>query len=165
MSFPPLTVAQQTFMDRYLATLSPAARDAIPQCHVEHFCADEANANECARLIRAGIKTASCSLLAGYEVEQQPLPAVGQLTLVLDWAQQPVCIIKLTEVSLCSFDQVPASFAAEEGEGDRSYAWWRTAHLAFFEAEARALGIEFSGQSVLVLERFEKVYDEISRAI
>ena len=158
MTLSSFTDEQQAFFERYLATLSAAERAAIPQIHAESFCADEANANACAELIKAGKKTASCSLLASYEVEQQPLPAVAQLTLVLDWAQRPVCIIQLTEVSLCPFDQVPASFATEEGEGDRSYAWWRSAHLDFFRAEARALGIEFCGQSVLVLERFECVF-------
>lgn len=153
-----MTPSQQAFMDAYLSTLSAAGRGAIPQTVAEHFCADEANANECARLIAAGIKRASCSLLAGYEKENEPLPQVGRLSLVLNWAQQPVCIVRLTEVSFCPFEAVDAAFAAAEGEGDGSLAWWRDAHMAFFTAFAADVGVPFNEQSELVLERFEKVY-------
>ena len=153
-----MTPAQQAFMDTYLATLSAADRGAIPQTVAEHFCADEANANECARLIAAGIKRASCSLLAAYEQVNEPLPQVGRLCLVLNWVQQPVCIVQLTEVSICPFEAVDAAFAAAEGEGDGSFAWWRDAHMAFFTAFAAKVGVPFSEQSELVLERFEKVY-------
>ncbi|MGY3943414.1 ASCH domain-containing protein [Aeromonas tecta] len=153
-----MTPSQQAFMDAYLSTLSAAQRSAIPQLVAEHFCADEANANECAKLIAAGIKRASCSLKAAYEKEQEPLPQVGRLCLVLSWAQQPVCIVRLTEVSVCPFEAVDAAFAAAEGEGDGTLVWWRDAHMAFFTAFAREVGVPFNPQSELVLERFEKVY-------
>jgi uncharacterized protein YhfF len=153
-----MTPSQQAFMEAYLSTLSEAERGAIPQLVAEHFCADEANANECARLIAAGIKRASCSLLASYEKEQEPLPQVGRLSLVLNWAQQPVCIVRLTEVSVCPFEAVDAAFSAAEGEGDGTLVWWRDAHMAFFTAFAWEVGVPFTPQSELVLERFEKVY-------
>ncbi|OOE40233.1 RNA-binding protein [Salinivibrio kushneri] len=153
-----MNTEQQAFLNTYLATLSDAERQAVPETIAEYFCADEYNANECARLIDQGIKRASCSLKACYEIENEPYPQVGRLTVVLNWAQQPVCIIKVTEVSECPFDQVTAEFAAAEGEGDKSYAWWRQAHLAFFEQEGQALGVPFTTQSPLVLERFKKVY-------
>lgn len=153
-----MTPHQQAFMDAYLSTLSAAERGAIPQRVAEHFCADEANANECARLIAAGIKRASCSLLAGYEQANEPLPQVGRLCLVLNWAQQPVCIVQLTEVSICPFEAVDAAFAAAEGEGDGTLAWWHDAHVAFFTAFAADVGLSFNEQSELVLEHFEKVY-------
>lgn len=153
-----MTPSQQAFMDAYLSTLSAAECAAIPQMVAEHFCADEANANECARLIEAGIKPASCSLMAGYERENEPLPRVGRLSLVLNWAQEPVCIVRLTEVSFCPFEAVSAEFAAAEGEGDGSHGWWRQAHMVFFTGYAAEIGVPFGVQSELVLERFEKVY-------
>lgn len=153
-----MTPRQQAFLDAYLEALDEPARGAIPQIVAEHFCADEANANECARLIDAGIKRASCSLKAGYARDSEPLPQVDRLCLVLNWAQEPVCIVRLTEVSCCAFEAVSAAFAAEEGEGDGSYAWWRQAHLAFFTAYARDIGVSFDENAELVLERFEKVY-------
>ncbi|MGL5128402.1 MULTISPECIES: ASCH domain-containing protein [Aeromonas] len=153
-----MTPIQEAFLDAYLATLDVAERAAIPQIVVEHFCDDEFNANECARLINAGIKRASCSLKAGYEQENECLPKVGRVSLVLNWAQEPVCIIKLTDVSICPFHLVSPEFAESEGEGDGSYGWWRQAHLDFFNRYAAGIGITFTEQSELVLERFEKVF-------
>ena len=155
-----MTDIQQAFLDRYLATLDNAERAAIPQINAEHFCADEWNANTCASLINTGIKTASCSLRAGYAIEQEPEPVVGQLTVVLDWQQQPVCIIKVTRIEYCQFKDVTPEFAALEGEGDRSYASWRSSHQAFFSQDAYELGISFDEESELILEYFTKIFPE-----
>ena len=40
-------------------------------------------------------------------------------------AAQPRCVIETTEVTYRRFDDVDAAFAYEEGEGDRSLAYWR----------------------------------------
>lgn len=80
-----MTEQQQAFLNRYLQTLTEKQRAQIPHIQAEYFCADEANANLCACLIDAGRKRASCSLRAAYEQGIAPLPAVGQLTVVLNW--------------------------------------------------------------------------------
>ncbi len=77
---------------------------------------------------------------------------------MLNWQQEPVCIVKVTEVSVCPFDQVSEAFAYAEGEGDRSYQWWYQAHLDFFTQYAAEIGTDFQPNSELVLERFEKVF-------
>ncbi|MGF1736475.1 ASCH domain-containing protein [Photobacterium satsumensis] len=153
-----MDIKQMDFLEQYLSTLTQSDRDAIPQVIAEYFCADEYNANECARLINQGIKRASCSLKAGYDAEDEALPKLGRLSVVLNWAQEPVCIIKLTDVSICPFNKVTPEFATLEGEGDLSYPWWREAHIRFFTKYAASLDIEFTESSDLVLERFEKVY-------
>lgn len=153
-----MTPKQQTFLNQYLEQLTTSERASIRDVIAEHFCGDEYNANQCAKLINEGIKTASCSLKAGYEIEQEPLPKVGRLSVVLDWDQNPICIIKLTSVEVCPFNQVSEAFAYAEGEGDRTYQWWKLAHLRFFEWYANELNITFSEYDDLVLERFEKVF-------
>jgi uncharacterized protein YhfF len=153
-----VTPKQQTFLNQYLEQLTTSERASIKDVIAEHFCGDEYNANQCAKLINEGIKTASCSLKAGYEIEQEPLPKVGRLSVVLDWEQNPICIIKLTSVEVCPFNQVSEAFAYAEGEGDRTYQWWKQAHLRFFEWYANELNITFSEYDDLVLERFEKVF-------
>ncbi|WP_225622472.1 ASCH domain-containing protein [Musicola keenii] len=149
---------QQRFLACYLQTLTADERNAIPRILAEHFCADETHANLCADLILTGKKRASCSLKAAWEHDNQSLPQVGQLTVVLDWAQKPVCIIRMTEVCLCQFDQVTPEFAALEGEGDGSYLWWLKTHLTFFTDYATMSGVQFDTSSDLVLEYFERVY-------
>ena len=153
-----MTPNQQAFLDQYLALLTKGERDKIPQIIVEYFCADEYNANECARLINLGIKTATCSLKQGYFIDDEPLPQVGNLTVVLDWAENPICIVKVTDVECCLFNQVSEDFAQSEGEGDGTYTWWRKAHIDFFSEHAQGIDINFNEESELVLERFEKVY-------
>ncbi|GAK84193.1 hypothetical protein JCM19238_1759 [Vibrio ponticus] len=149
---------QRAFLDSYLSTLTDEQRAAIPQVYAEYFCADEYNANECARLVAQGIKRASCSLKQGYDLDQEPLPKVGRLTVVLNWQQEPVCITRHTDVQICPFNQVTAEFAALEGEGDGSYQWWSKAHIKFFTQYAHEVGATFNENSELVLEKFEKVY-------
>lgn len=153
-----MTPEQQAFLDQYLQTLTPNERQTIPQTLAEYFCADEYNANECARLVNIRQKRASCSLKEGYLIDNEPFPEVGRLTVVLNWREEPVCIIKLTEVTFCPFDEVPEEFAQAEGEGDGTYEWWRKAHIEFFTQYAKEVGATFSLDSELVLERFEKVY-------
>jgi uncharacterized protein YhfF len=151
---------QQKFLDQYLSTLSQAEIDSIPQFLAEYFCADEYNANECARLINNKIKRASCSLKSAYDAENEPLPEVGRITVVLNWDNEPICIIRLTEVSISPFDKVTREFAESEGEGDGSYEWWREAHIDFFTKQAQEIDKTFDGNSELVLERFQKVFPQ-----
>ncbi|MGL1067150.1 ASCH domain-containing protein, partial [Vibrio vulnificus] len=42
-------------------------------------------------------------------------------------------------------------FAALEGEGDKTLAWWREAHWNFFSKECVVLGISPSEDMLLVL--------------
>lgn len=153
-----MKAVHQVFLDRYLATLSEAQRQAVPQVSAEYFCADEYNANECARLVNMGKKTATCSLKQGWDIDNEPLPQVGALTVVLDWQENPVCVIKTTDVSICPFNEVSREFAEAEGEGDGTYEWWRQAHIEFFTQYAQSVGAIFNEASPLVLERFKKVF-------
>lgn len=154
-------IHQTKMLANYLATLTEKQKSAIPNLHnvpTEYFCADEYNANECARLVNIGKKTASCSLKEAWDIDNEPYPKVGQLTVVANWEQQPVCIIQLTEVSIAKFNEVTPEFAMAEGEGDGSYEWWRQAHINFFTNYAKTIKCKFTEESELILERFVKVY-------
>ncbi|MBE2896221.1 ASCH domain-containing protein [Pasteurellaceae bacterium HPA106] len=149
---------QQDFLHGYLKTLSVEERLAIPEYSAEYFGLDDITANECAMLVNQGIKRATCSLKIAYDMANEPLPKVGRITVVLNWQQEPVCIIKLTEIHICSFDNITPEFAVLEGEGDGSYEWWKKAHIGFFSQYASRIGTTFSKRSEIVLEYFEKVY-------
>ncbi|MBU2897729.1 ASCH domain-containing protein [Vibrio hepatarius] len=153
-----MTPQQETFLNQYLVSVPKNYCESITDTIAECFCSDEYNANQCAKLINQGTKRASCSLKEAYDIENEPLPKVGRLTIVLNWRQEPVCIIKLTDVSICPFNQVTEEFARLEGEGDLSYQWWHDAHIQFFTNYAKEVGATFNPDSELVLERFEKVY-------
>lgn len=153
-----MTPQQLAFLNQYLDSLPLEQRQDIKNPIAEHFCSDEFNANQCAKLINQGIKQASCSLKEAYDIENELLPEVGRLSVVLNWNQEPVCIIRLNKVSICPFNKVTEEFARLEGEGDLSYQWWRDAHIKFFTNYANEVGATFNLDSELVLEHFEKVY-------
>ena len=141
--------------ESYLLSLPVAAR--ARHVSADYFCADAHNANLCAALVAAGRKRATCSLAYWYLEKGERMPEQGDLLVVTDWSGLPKALVEIVSVTLCPFDEVDAAFAAEEGEGDGSLAWWREAHKAFFEREMKAEGREFDEHATLVLERFRVV--------
>jgi uncharacterized protein YhfF len=99
-------------------------------------------------LILAGKKTATCWSASegrkGTEVDKQ--------WVVLDGVGRPRAVLETVALALRRFDEVDAAFAAEEGEGDLSLAYWRAAHQAYFERNGG-----FSSEMPLWCERFELV--------
>ncbi|ROV58704.1 ASCH domain-containing protein [Vibrio ponticus] len=150
----------QLFLEQYLGLLPEEVAAKYVSFSSDYFCADEYNANICADLILRGEKRASCSLEYWYSEKGEPMPEVGHLQVVTNWNGEPVCIIEVTSVTTCQFDKVTDEFAAAEGEGDKSLAWWRKAHWNFFSKECEELEIEPSDNMLLVLERFKTVYPE-----
>lgn len=54
-------------------------------------------------------------------------------------------------------NEVPEDFAIAEGEGDRTYRYWKEAHEKFFTEALKSVGLEFSEDMMLVCERFELI--------
>jgi uncharacterized protein YhfF len=122
------------------------------------FGDSEELANELADLVLRGIKRATASAAWSFEAEGQPLPQPGGLSIVTDWSGNPLCVIETESIEIVSFNAVTAEFAATEGEGDGSLAFWREAHRAFFTRGCEAAGREFSEDMLVVCERFQVVF-------
>jgi uncharacterized protein YhfF len=104
-------------------------------------------ADELLELVLRGVKTATCS------TEDEPnLSKPGERWIVLDGRGDPRCVIESTEITFRPFNGVDAAFAFEEGEGDRSLAYWRSAHRRYFTR----LG-KFNEDMMLMCERFRLV--------
>ena len=104
-------------------------------------------ADELLELVMKGIKTATCS------TEDEPnTSTVGEQWVVLDGRGAPRCVIETTEITYRRFPDVDATFAYEEGEGDRSLDYWRAAHRQYFSRLGR-----FSEDMMLMCERFRLV--------
>ncbi len=112
-------------------------------------------ATELGLLVRDGPKRATAGLYAAYSDGDEPLPAAGDLGVILDGGGEPLCVVRTTAVEVRAFGDVDEEFAWTEGEGDRSLAFWRAAHIRFFEAE----GTPVDDSTPVVLERFELVWD------
>ena len=84
----------------------------------------------------------------------------GDLSIVTDWSGKPLCVIETQSLEVVPFNEVSAEFAATEGEGDGSLAFWQAAHRACFTRECIAAGREFSESMLVACERFRVVYQE-----
>jgi uncharacterized protein YhfF len=115
-------------------------------------------ADELLELVLLGRKTATCSSLWEWEAEGEAIPAPGALTICLDGAGRPRCVIETTEVRILPMDQVDAAFACAEGEGDLSLAYWRHAHERYFRRALPRIEREFAPDMPLVCERFRVVW-------
>ncbi|WP_028021449.1 ASCH domain-containing protein [Enterovibrio calviensis] len=153
-----MELKHQQYLDKYLDTLPADVRAQHTSFSADYYCADEYNANVCANLILRGEKRASCSMAYWYRHQGELMPSVGHLQVVTYWAGDPVCIVEITSVSECRFKDVTEEFAASEGEGDKTLAWWRDAHWTFFSLECEELGITPCEDMMLILERFKVVY-------
>lgn len=109
-------------------------------------------ADELLALVLAGRKTATCCSLRQYEAEGWKIPKPGGRWIVLDGAKHPRCVVETTGIATKRFDAVDAQFAHDEGEGDRSYAYWRAAHENYFQRQGL-----FSPDMLVVCERFRLV--------
>ena len=114
-------------------------------------------ADHLAMLVREGVKTATSSALWSYEEEQKPLPQKGDHSVVLDGNGVPVAVIETVDVFVVPFDEIPERFAYDEGEGDRSLAYWREAHRNYFSRQ-RFKDRAFDERMPLVWERFRVVH-------
>ena len=75
------------------------------------FGNDPEMADELGLLVRDGPKRATTSLLSWYEGDDEPLPRVGDLSVILDGKGSPICVIRTTEVEVRPFGQVDEAFA------------------------------------------------------
>ncbi|MCA9303396.1 MAG: ASCH domain-containing protein, partial [Phycisphaerales bacterium] len=112
------------------------------------------------KLILAGTKTATCSSRWEWEHEHQTPLTVGALAVITDGTNQPRCVIETTAVVETPFNEVTPEFAYHEGEGDRSYEYWRREHWAFFARTLPRIGKEPAETMLLLCERFRVIYQE-----
>jgi uncharacterized protein YhfF len=104
-------------------------------------------ADQLLELVLKGVKTATCS------TEDEPNTSTpGERWIVLDGSGEARCVIETTELTYRRYGEVDAAFAHDEGEGDRSLAYWRQAHRNYFGRLGR-----FSEDMILMCERFRLV--------
>lgn len=147
----------QVFWRAYLASL-PEAAPHPTDYEAWSFGHTQEQANRLGHLAKIGIKTATSSLAWCYEAENEALPQVGALSIILDGDQNPLCIIETIQVEIKAFSQVDERLAYDEGEGDWSLAYWRQVHWQVFSAECAGMGRTPSEDMPVVCERFRTVF-------
>ncbi len=123
-----------------------------------YFCDNAHDADECADLVVRGIKRATATSLAELEIQGDSISRVGDLNVVTDWSGVAQCIIRTTHVEVVPFGEVTAEFAAREGEGDGSLAYWRRVHRAYYERVLAETQRSVTDTLLIACESFEVVY-------
>jgi uncharacterized protein YhfF len=119
------------------------------------------------RLVAAildGSKTSTTGLVVDYELEGEPLPEVGNRSVVVDSDDRPVAVIEVTGVRVVPLGEVDLAHVVDEGEGHAGVAEWREGHERFWHSEEMRAALEDPGFTVddatpVVLERFRLVTD------
>ena len=122
------------------------------------FCGGGPIDDKLANLVKDGVKTATSSAKLGYDIENEPLPQVGDLSIILYDDESAACIIEETNVSIVPFNKVSSQHAYKEGEGNRSLKRWQELHRDFFSLEYKKYGSTFDENANCVLEEFKVVY-------
>lgn len=158
----PIPEQQRAFWNTFAK--SAGGVDAARFYEVCIFGDSEELANKLAELVLRGIKRATAGSVWSSEAEGKRLPIQGDLSIVTNWAGEPLCIIETEAVEVLSFDEVSSEFAATEGEGDGSLSFWREAHRQYFTRECARAGRQFAESMLVACERFKVVYQPSTNA-
>lgn len=152
----------EAFWRSYLDELPEAADQDSPD-DVFAFGIDSTMADELGTLVATGEKTASSSAYWSCEHGDEKLPEVGDISIVLDGRNVPLCVIETVEVDVVPFEEVDEAFAKAEGEGFESVEDWREAHWQYFAQSLDDIGRVPTLEMPVVCERFRVVYPTPSR--
>jgi uncharacterized protein YhfF len=122
------------------------------------FGDSEGLAHELTELVLRGTKRATAGSVWVFEAQGKPLPKPGDLSIVTNWAGEPLCVIETQSVQVLPFNEVGATFAAAEGEGDGSLSFWRKAHTRYFTRECARIGRQFVESMPVACEHFRVIY-------
>jgi uncharacterized protein YhfF len=125
-----------------------------------HFGLGEKDAGELLNLVLEGKKTATASLPWEYEDKPEDAPVLHGYSVVTDFAGNPKCVLRTTEIRVLPFNEVDAEFAFDEGEGDQSLDYWRSVHWDYFSRRCADLGKAPTPEMLVNCERFEVLYQK-----
>lgn len=106
----------------------------------------------------SGVKCATASLYDGYIENKEPIPKVGDYSIITNWDNEAQCIIQTIKVTILPFNAVTEEMAKIEGEGDKTLAYWREGHIKYFTEELEKLSRAFHDDIMVVFEEFKRVF-------
>lgn len=114
--------------------------------------------NGIADLAWLGMKRGTAHLDLQFEKDNVPRRSVDSYWVVTKVDKTPVCIVRMTGIELVPFRDVGSIFAASEGEGDLSLAFWRDGHESYFQEQCERWGVVWSDELPVACESFVPVY-------
>jgi uncharacterized protein YhfF len=77
---------------------------------------------------------------------------------VVDHLNEPAMVTRVVSSEVIESNQVTAQYAALEGEGEGSLAYWRKAHWNFFGRECQRIGKEPDVSMSVICSVFEVLH-------
>lgn len=146
----------------YLVVLGETPQNTAKQFSSWYFCDNEQDADELAELVKNGCKRATSPSLWWFEATNEPLPRIGDLSIITNWAGEAQCIIQTVQVDIVPFSQIDSDYAAIEGEGDGSLKHWRLVHWNYYQRELEEVGKVPQENMPIVCEQFRVVYPNLT---
>jgi len=115
-------------------------------------------AHELVELVLHGPKRATAGLVEYNAGHPGEAPVADGYSVVTELDGAPRCVIRTSWLDRRPLREVDAGFAWDEGEGDRTLADWMAGHRRYFSRVCPTLGIAFSDELPVQLERFELLY-------
>lgn len=117
--------------------------------------------DELADLVAKGIKTTTSNAKKLFEVNNKPIPKVGDYNVILNRNFEPVALIQITSVEIKKYNEIDESFAIAEGDG--SYANWHAIHERYYSEQLAKIKEPFHPEIDLVCQTFKllKVNEQI----
>jgi len=109
-------------------------------------------------LIRCGRKRAGTGLLWACQHDGEHIAQAGDIEIVVDHLHAPALVTRVVSSEVIPYEQVSAEYAAIEGEGDGSLAYWRQAHWNFFARECKRIGREPTASMPVICSVFEVLH-------
>ena len=120
--------------------------------------------DELTGLALAGTKTTTAGLLVEFELDGEAIPQPGDLSLLVDSAEEPVAVLETETTRIARLADVDDRHAIDEGEGYANADEFRVAHERFWNGYIDDLRAQLGDPSfalddgtLVVLERFRVV--------
>ena len=127
-------------------------------CQSWYFGDSPELAHELVELVLHGPKRATAGLVEHNARHPEEAPVADGYSVVTEFDGTPRCVIRTVWLDQRPLREVDAAFAWDEGEGDRTLADWLAGHRRYFSRVCPSLGIAFSDDLPVQLERFELLY-------
>lgn len=105
------------------------------------------------KLVLLGEKRATTSLFSEYENDNEPLPKVGDRSIILHDDNSTACLIETEKVIITEFANVTKKMAFIEGEGDKSLEYYKEEHTRIF----KLIDPNFNYKTKIVFEVFKVI--------
>jgi uncharacterized protein YhfF len=115
---------------------------------------DDPTTEEVFELIRSGDKTGTFTLPWIIEHTDQPVPAVGDALILVDFNGHPRLLVRLTEITSVAFGDITAQHTRIDGTPVRDLAVWKPLHTGYWNNLLAPYQLEVSPAMPVLVEKF-----------